>query len=233
MSAVVSRPSRLATVALAVAMPLGPLLIAVLRGVMPTFSAGDAASTAAAVAANPGRQSLSVWLGMAGMAVLVPGVLAAATLTREAAPKVTRWAVGLLVPAYIYLGFLVAGDAAAWSAQQSGIGPAAAASLLSHMHAAVGVGTAVFVAGHVLGTVLLGVALLKTRAVRPVFGWLVAVSQPMHFVGFVILNFRPLDVLAWTLTGAGMAAAAWTLLRAPDLASTAAAGRADLARATA
>ena len=88
------RLDRRADVLLAVAMPLGPLLVAVLRAVMPTFSAQTAHATAAAVAAHPGRQNLTVWLGTAAIAVLVPGVLAAGKLTRAAAPAAVSHAPG-------------------------------------------------------------------------------------------------------------------------------------------
>jgi hypothetical protein len=231
-----ARPDRLdrrTATLLAVAMPLGPLLVAALRAVMPTFSAGDAHETALAVAAHPGRQSLTVWLGIAALAMLVPGVLAAARLTRDAAPRLTWWAVGLLVPAYTYLGVLVAGDAAAWSAQGAGIGTGAVTRVLDTTHPAVGIAMGVFIAGHVVGTVLLGVALAQSQRVPAAFGWLLALSQPLHFVAFVILDFRPLDVTAWTLTGVGMAAAAWALVREADGARVLASSQTHLAGATA
>jgi hypothetical protein len=208
-------PGRGTTLLLAVAMPLGPLLVAGLRAVMPTFSVPDAEATATAVAAQPDRQSLTVWLGVAAVGVLVPGVLAAAQLTRTCSPRLTSWAVGLLVPAYIYLGMLVAGDATAWSVHEAQIPPAAAARLLDTMHPAVDIAMGVFVVGHVVGTVLLGIALARSGRVPPVFGWLLAVSQPLHFVAYVVFGLRALDVLAWTLTAVAMGAAGWALLHQP------------------
>lgn len=60
MSGAVSRLDRRTALALGVAMPLGPLCIAILRGLMPTFSAEGSRETALAVAGAPGRQSATV-----------------------------------------------------------------------------------------------------------------------------------------------------------------------------
>jgi hypothetical protein len=49
----------------------------------------------------------------------------------------------------------------------------------------------------------------------------------------VILGFRALDVTAWLLTAAGMAAAAWALLRESYGELTVAPAHRDLAEATA
>ncbi|MFC4948115.1 hypothetical protein [Pseudonocardia sp. GCM10023141] len=212
-SAPVARLGRPTAVALAIALPLGPALIAALRAIMPTFSAGTAAETVQAAAAASERHSATVWLGTAAVLVLLPGVLAAARLTRAAAPRLTWWAVALLVPGYTMLAFVVAGDAEVWSANEAGLGTPAAAQLLDHGHPAIAVALAIFVVGHVVGTVLLGLALLKSRKVPAVFAWLLTISQPLHFVAFVVIGVQALDATAWTLTAIGMGAVAWALLR--------------------
>jgi hypothetical protein len=207
-----ARPGRKTAVFLAVLMPLGPLCVAALRGLLPTFASESGADVAAAVTAAPGRQSAVVWLGSTAMLLLVPGVLAVAGLTREAAPRLTWWALALVVPGYLALGAIVAGDAMLWSASAAGLDDGAVAALYDHPHPATIVGTAVFVVGHVVGTVLLGVALLRSRRVPAVFAWLLTISQPLHFAALVILGVQPLDVFAWCLTAVGMGAAAWALL---------------------
>lgn len=163
--------------------------------------------------------------------LLVPGVLAAARLTSTAAPRLTWWAVGLLVPAYIMLGSLVTGDAYAWSAHNAGLSEGTTTRLLDHTHPALNVAIVIFVVGHVVGTVLLGLALLRSRRVHPAFAWAVTISQPLHFVAYVVLGVQPLDVGAWLLTTIGMGAAAWALLRSPTATSVAVAPT-ELAHAT-
>lgn len=214
------RLDRRTALTLAVLMPLGPACVAALRGVMPTFSSDDGISVARAVADAPGRQNVVVWLGYAAVLMLVPGVLAAAQLTRRAAPRLTWWAMALLVPAYLMLGGLVGSDALAWSAHDAGIGLGNASQIYDHQHPAVIVGTVIFVIGHVVGTVLLGLALLRSRRVPGAFGWALTISQPLHFVAFVILGVQPLDVVAWCLTAVGMAAAAISLVRETPSAPT-------------
>jgi hypothetical protein len=214
-----SRLDRRTTILLAVLMPLGPVLVAVLRGVLPTFSATTAAETATAVANAPGRQSAVVWLSYAAALTLAPGVLAAATLTRRYAPRLTWWAVALLVPAYLSMGGLFASDVLVWSGNDAGLGTGAVARLLDHTHPAAQASLVVFVIGHVVGTLLLGLAVLRTRRVPAVLAWALALSQPLHFVAFVILGVQALDVFAWGLTTAGMAAVAWALLHEPETSS--------------
>ncbi|MDX6234871.1 MAG: hypothetical protein QOH68_4003, partial [Nocardioidaceae bacterium] len=141
------------------------------------------------------------------------GVLATAQLTRRAAPLLTWWAMALLVPAYLMLGGIVGGDALAWSAHDAGLGLSEAGQLFDHQHPAVIVATVIFVIGHVVGTVLLGLALLRSRRVPAAFGWALTISQPLHFVAFVIVGVQPLDVVAWCLTVVGMGAAAVSLVR--------------------
>jgi|tagenome__1003787_1003787.scaffolds.fasta_scaffold20490813_2 hypothetical protein len=216
MTGAMSRLDRRTAVVLAVLMPLGPLCIAALRGLLPTFSSDKAVDVAAAVAGAPARQSAVVWLGYVALLTLVPGVLAVAGLTRAAAPRLTWWAMALLVPAYLSLGGLVGQDAMLWSGHDAGLGLQSVASLYDHTHPALIVATVVFVVGHVVGTVLLGLALLRSGRVPAVFGWALTVSQPLHFVAFVVLGVQPLDVFAWLLTALGMAAAAVALLREPS-----------------
>ena len=213
MSGLQSHLDRRTALALAVLMPLGPACVAALRGVMPTFSSEGGISVARAVAAAPSRQSAVVWLGYAAVLMLVPGVLAAAQLTRRSAPLLTWWAMALLVPAYLMLGGIVGGDALAWSAHDAGLSLSNAGQLYDHQHPAVIVATVIFVIGHVVGTVLLGLALLRSRRVPAAFAWALTISQPLHFVAFVILGVQPLDVVAWCLTVLGMAAAAVSLVR--------------------
>lgn len=219
MSVQLGRLDRRTAIVLAVLMPLGPACVAALRALMPTFSTEGATDTATAIANAPGRQSAVVWLGYLALLMLVPGVLAVAGMTRLAAPRLTWWAVALLVPAYLSLGGLVAQDATLWSGHDAGLTVQSVGGLYDATHPALIVATVVFVVGHVAGTVLLGLALLRSRRVPAAFAWALTVSQPLHFVAFVVLGVQQLDVFAWGLTTAGMGAAAWALLRQPVVAT--------------
>jgi hypothetical protein len=64
----------------------------------------------------------------------------------------------------------------------------------------------VFVVGHILGTVLLGVALW--RAIPRWAAAALAVSQPLHLLFAVVVPNHLLDAVAWGLTAVGFTAAA-------------------------
>jgi hypothetical protein len=208
-----TRSIPLTTWALALLLPVGPAAIAVLRLLLPYYTAGDTAGMVAGVDAHPGRQSAVLWLAYVGILTLVPGLVAAAAVCRDAAPRLTAWALGLAVPGYLSLGMLVGSDHLLWSASQSGISRADAVAVVDAGHPTIDVAIGVFVLGHVVGTVLLGLALLRSRRIPVWAGWAIAVSQPLHFVATVILGSPQVDFVAWGLTAVGMACVARAVLR--------------------
>lgn len=210
-----ARISRRSLLLVALLMPVGPACVALLRYLLPYFTSSDAEAAVAAATAAPGRQSAVVWLGYLAMLTLVPGVLAAAQVTRDARPRLTTAAVCLLVPAYLSMGTLTSVDALLWAGPEAGIDPATSATLYDTLHPTAFISMAVFVLGHVLGTVLLGIALLRSGRVPPAAAWALTVSQPLHFVAAVVVGSPELDLLAWSLTAVGMGYAARALLRLP------------------
>lgn len=73
----------------------------------------------------------------------------------------------------------------------------------------------IFIIGHIIGVVLLGVLSYRARLMPRLVAVLLAVSQPLHLAA-VITDTRWLDLIAWNLTGLGMAFLALRLLRTPD-----------------
>jgi hypothetical protein len=219
MTAVVERVSpRMASPGLwtvAVLLPLGPAAIAVLRLVLPYYTADDLEATLAAVEAQPGRQSAVIWLAYLGVLALVPGLFAAAKVSREAAPRMTTWALALSVPGYLSLAMFVGYDQLLWSVAAADLSTGDALALLDAAHPAVDVSLGVFILGHVFGTVLLGLAMLRSGLVPAWSAWAIAVSQPLHFVATVILGSPQVDLIAWGLTAVGMAMVAGALLKMP------------------
>ena len=201
---------------IAVLMPIGPGCVALLRYLLPYFTASDSAQTVAAAAAAPGRQSTVLWLGYLAALTLVPGVLAAARVTRAASPRLTDAALCLLVPAYLSMPVLLSGDHLLLAGPEAGVDAATTARLFDTMHPSLLVGIGVFVLGHVVGTVLLGVALLRSQRTPAAAAWALTISQPLHFVAAVIVGSPALDLLAWSLTAVGMGFAAAALIRMQD-----------------
>jgi hypothetical protein len=217
-AAVAPRDTRtLRRVAVAVLLPLGPLAVAAIRGYLPYFHATTTEETVAQTAAALGRMDVTLWLSVVAMAALVPSTLGAARLAQRRAPVLSLIALTLLVPAYVML-FFGSGDVTLRAVAATGIDPATAARIYD---AAGATGPAtlslvVFVAGHVIGTVVLGAALWRARAVPTWAAIAVMVSQPLHFVAFVIVGSQPLDVVAWGLTGLGLGVAGIRVLRTPN-----------------
>ena len=205
--------STAATWGLALMLPVGPAAVAVLRFILPYYTEGSSSGVVAAVERQPAQESAVLWLGFIAVLTLVPGVYGAALLCRSAAPRLTAWAVGLSVPGYLCLGVFLATDHLLWSASRAGLSPGESAALYDAAHPTIGISVGIFVVGHVIGTVLLGVALLRSGRIPAWAAWATAVSQPLHFVATVVLGSPQLDLFAWSLTALGMAMVARALLR--------------------
>ena len=190
----------------AVLMPIGPAAVAVLRLVLP-----------ADPAAHPGAQRLVVWLGLVAVLTLLPGALAAIRLLRRYTPLLATWIAALLVPGYLGMTALIVADAGTLGAIDLRL-PAGQVTELSDATFAVPTMTILvllFVVGHIVGTLLLGIAAFRARLMpRPVAGAL-AVSQFVHLAA-VIGGWPVVDLLAWTTTAVGMAFLARVVLRTPD-----------------
>jgi len=199
----------------AVLMPVGPLAVAALRLILPYYTETGSAGMVAAVEAEPGRQSAVLWLGLIATLTLVPGVIAAARVCRDAAPRLTTWALALSVPGYLSLGVLMGGDHLLWSAHDAGLTASDRIAVLGAGHPSIDVAVGVFVLGHVVGTVLLGLALLRSGRIPAWAAWAMTVSQPLHFVATVVLGSPQVDFVAWSLTALGMAVVARGLLHEP------------------
>jgi hypothetical protein len=170
----------------------------------------------AAMVAHPTYQSLTGWFGLLLAPTIVSGVVAVAWLSRRGSPVLTT--IGLVLS---YLGFVCLGSG-------NGFGDLIAQALATHPQLdgqtaytlgfglesspASSLSGLVFVLGHLIGTVILGVAVWRSRAVPSWIAIILAVSQPIHLLSVMIDN-RPLDLVGWGGTALGFAAAGWALLR--------------------
>jgi hypothetical protein len=189
----------------------GPLAVAVLRGVLPYDTDDDALTAAAKVAADPGAQSAVLWCAYLALLTLPLGVLIVARVAVRARPVL-----GAVAGAVAWLGFAslpitAAVDQVPLAAPTAGLDPAGTAALVDAVaaHPTQSLALAVFVAGHIVGTVLLGVAIWS---VVPRWAAVaLVVSQPLHLLFAVAVVNHPLDAVSWALTAVGFAAAARVL----------------------
>lgn len=195
----------------AVLMPVGPAAVAVLRFVVPSGPVGEA------VAADPGAQRLILWCGLVAVLTLLPGALAAVRLLRRHTPRLATWTAALLVPGYLGMTGLVAADAAVLAGTELGL-PAGTVTELSDAVLAlptVNILLSLFIVGHIVGTLLLGIAAYRSGLIPRPVAVALAVSQFVH-LGAVIGGLPWLDLLAWSTTALGMAFLARVVLRTPD-----------------
>jgi hypothetical protein len=200
----------------ALVLPIGPLAVAGLRYVLPYFSATTPRDTAADVLASEGQQSVVLWLGFIATFALLPGVLAVGRLTRRGAPRLTAAAMLLVVPGYLALTYMLGGDLVLWTGARAGLDESTLTELAATVHPTLDIAVGVFVLGHVIGTVLLGIALLRSRTVPTWAAIVTMVAQPVHFVALVILGSPALDAAAWAANGVAFAVVGVAILRTPD-----------------
>ena len=196
----------------ALLMPLGPLVVAIVRLILPYLTNDDAPATLRKITAAPGRETAVVWLSLVLVFTLVPSVLAAGRVTIRRAPVLSTIALIMLVPGFIALLFTENDPIARVLV---GFDPTTGTKVLSAFDSMspISIGSNVFVLAHVVGIILLGVAALRARVVPPLVAWLLIVSQPLHVIFAIVVPVHALDAGAWVLTAIGFAFLARTALR--------------------
>lgn len=192
---------------------IGPAAVAVLRLTMPYDTADDPGAIAAKVIADPGAQSLVLWMGFIGAMTMPAAALIVGRVTRPGAPRLTAAALWLLVPAYLALGSIAGTDLLLWMGARQGLDAGTLTALYSTDHPTAIVGAVIFVVGHVVGTVLIGVAMWRSGAVPAWAAILTIISQPLHFVVAVIVTNHVIDMAAWGMNAVGFAVAGVALAR--------------------
>ncbi|GIF68383.1 hypothetical protein Ais01nite_64180 [Asanoa ishikariensis] len=157
-------------------------------------------------------------LAVGGLVALTgcAGVLAVAWHTRRHTPLLTTVGLFLAVPGYLAL--FAGGPYADALTYVTGTHPEVDRDLAFALGSALesspqsNVLVLVFVAGHLLGTIMIGVALWRARIAPTWLAIGLAVSQPIHLTA-VLTGVRWLDLVGWGLTTVGFGWAAWRLAR--------------------
>ena len=209
----------LARTALAILMPIGPLSIAVLRGILPYYTTDSATVMAAKVAAHQGTETIVIWLTFVAVLTSVPGVISLGLLARRHAPRLGTAGLVLAYAAFacLFWSSVAGSDTVALGAARIGLHPGPTGALLTSIAniPPVGLATAIFVFGHILSLVLLAVALWRGRAVPAWAALTLGLSQILHFVFAAVAPNHVLDGCAWGLTAVAFAVAAVAVAREP------------------
>jgi hypothetical protein len=204
--------NRIARVVAAICLVGGPLAGIVVRAAVPASSTASVARSIADYGAHPGAtQALLIADGF--LVLLVPAALAVTALTWRRAPVLSLLGGLLSLFGWMAIVMLAAQDQLFAEAGRSVDAGGQSTALADHWSGAnlVSIYIAVFIAGHLLGTALLGAALWRARAVARWAAALVAVSMPVHLLT-VVTGFKLGDVAAWVALLVGFALCARPVL---------------------
>ena len=197
----------------ALALVAGPLGVTVIRLVMPYWTDDAPAQMVAGFAADPGRGAAMNWLSLVVTPFLLLSALAMGFVARRRAPVIATWGAAVLFGAYALGSAVSAPDILVTALLGRGddeASVAATAQLLMDTPVMLA-GALSFDLGHLVGMVLVAVAVVRARIV-PLW-----VGQPVHVVSAVVVPSRMLDVvLGWGATTLGYALVARAVLRTPD-----------------
>jgi hypothetical protein len=208
-------PRRFQRIAAAVVLLVPATTVAIGRLVVTDDS--DTRKALDLIAADPSRQFTFALLGFLALMTIVPAFLAAARLARRRRPVLTMIALGVNLTAFLGGWALAAIDSmyiagATLPVELRDGGAALIDAMWSDGLA--GISTLLVVIGHVLGAILLGLAL---RGSIPTVGWVAMIlSQPGHVFAFIVVPSPLTDALAWGLMALGFAICAVTVLRTPN-----------------
>ena len=197
----------------AIMMPIGPLAVAILRYALPYNTTDSPSSAVAKIAAHPTSEHLVLWLTLLAMLTLVPGAYAAVKLASRRAPILAAIAGLLLIPAYLCLFGVALVDEVGITATKGTVSVATVGTIATLVNdlPTTTIFSAVFVAGHVIGSILLAVALRRSQRVGLAGCLILGISQPIHLIA-AISGDHPLDLLGWGMTAVGMAFASRALI---------------------
>jgi hypothetical protein len=200
----------LSRVVAAILMPTGPACVAVIRLVIP-----DPTNPGLDPAAVIESMRLVQILGLPALFTLLPGIYAALHLARRYRPRLTAWTAAFLVPAYLGMAALGAIDYFTLAGHEVNLDPQTMTQVTDRLFALTAVPTMVFVIGHIVGTILLGIIVFQAHLTPAWVAALLMVSQPVHLVA-IVTSLAWLDLSAWGMTALGMAFLAIRVLRTPN-----------------
>jgi hypothetical protein len=204
-------------VLIAIALPIGPLLVTITRWIMPYWTTDDGPTMVSKSLAHLDRLNTMAWLSLFMVPALVISLLAIGYVARRGAPVLATIGAALSFLAYVNWSATGNTDFLMLTAGQAGVDPATINKVLdatANHHPVAAISGFGWVIGHILGTVLLGIALLRAKKIPTLAGIAMIVSQPVHLVAAVIVPSRVLDVVAgWGLTTVAFAVVAVVILR--------------------
>jgi hypothetical protein len=190
-------------VGLALTLPVGPLLVTLARAIMPYWTSQNDATIAANIAAHPQSMELLNWIGLPIVPLMLITVLGLGYVARRGAPVLA--AVGTIPTFFAYAMWNSAGpsDYLGWVMSTHGYSVEQMVALSNQLgNTAMATLVGLFwVVVHILGMVVIAIALRRARILPLWAAILLGLSQPMHLVAAIIVPSRWLDVFGgWGMT---------------------------------
>jgi hypothetical protein len=191
-------------------MVIGPIAVAAVRGVIPYRSAGfsDHAGVYPVLATAEVIAVLTMGFAMLGLGRLVQG----------RAPLFALIGTPVAAVSWTMVAVLGTVDSVTYEMAKTGTLVATDATLLARIQAnpEIAFFFGLFLLGHLVGPLLLGIGLLVSRRVPVWAGIALIAGDLLHPVAFVVLGSHALDALCYLVFAAGMAVAARAVLATPN-----------------
>jgi hypothetical protein len=200
-------------VLLAVVAPLPALALAAGAFLTPYPFEADAPAALAGAAADQDAMRIVVWLGLLAAMTLAPTTIAVAWVCRRHAPRLTAVGAVLSLAAFGATAALPNGELTALATVHHDLDRTVVVALDEAVWGQPTVVAAllIFLPGMVIGGILLGVALWRSRVAPRWMALALIVSAPLHLAPG--LGNNALAALSWALTAIGYTGASLALLR--------------------
>ena len=206
--------ARTARLLAAITATLGPLMFAAAGLVAPYDTDASSKEIARDIAAHTGAAELSVWLWTVGTVLFLPGLVGVALLAVARSARLGLWGAVLFGTGLTAVNATPNLDIVALGGFEKGVSQDSLVRVADGVNelAVVNGPILYFVAAHVVGAVLLGVALLRGRVVPAWAAWLLILSMPLNVAGYVI-GIAALTALTFVMAAVALGYAGLVLVR--------------------
>lgn len=202
----------------------GVLLVTGAPVIIASFLTNPVAETSAerlrAATEQATATEVSILLGTAGILLLIPGLAGLARALRVRSPRLAGSGVAITLAGFVCLLANFGVSAVYLELAKAHVGSTASIALIDRMESnslAFGIVFAIFLLGHLIGPILLGIALARTRFVPLWAAILLPIGAIGHFLSHAI-NSRPLDVVSFLALALGLAVAGSKMVTTPTTA---------------
>jgi hypothetical protein len=191
-----------------------PLALAAAMALLPSL-AGEWPDVLARLAANETALLAADLLVVVAIILLIPGMLGLLRIIGRAMPRLAPTAVAMFLVGWLFVLGPVMLDRAQLQIARSGIPRDQAVALVERLEADAGIGViiGIFVIGHTLGAILLGIAVARARFVPTWAAASIVIAAVLHPIARVGLGSKWLDVFAFSLLALGLAVIGFRVLR--------------------